>query len=261
MLRGLYTAYSGMINEQNRMDILTNNLANSATVGYKKEGSTSEAFQELLSYRIKDLTDATSAAAVGYMAPGVKIGETYTDFSQGSFKITENTYDLALSGEGFFAIEYTNKAGETTTMYTREGAFTLTDDGYLVNDNGDYVLGRTADGGTTRIQLDPTQETSIDQAGQISQNQVVIAQLEITDFADYNYLEHYGETYFQPVEGAELIESNAKVFSGYLEASNVNVVDEMVQLINVTRAYESNQKIIQAYDESLEQSVSLGRLS
>ncbi len=260
MVKGLYTAYSGMINEQHRMDVLTNNLANSATVGFKKEGSTAQGFQELLSYRIKDLTDAVSAAPVGYMVPGVKIGENYTDYTQGSFKITENTYDLALSGKGFFTIEYTNKAGETIQMYTRDGQFTLTKEGFLVNDNGDFVLGRTADGGTERIQLDPTKETSIDAAGVLAQGGETIATLAITDFEDYNYIEHFGENYYHPVEGATMKEAEATVFSGYLEASNVNVVDEMVQLINITRAYESNQKIIQAVDTTLEQSTQLGRL-
>lgn len=260
MVRGLYTAYSGMINEQHRMDTLTNNLANASTVGFKKEGSTQQTFQELLSVRIKDLTDATSTAAVGYMAPGVKIGENYTDYTQGSFKITENTYDLALAGEGFFAIEYTNKAGETSTMYTRDGQFTLTQEGYLVNSNGDFVLARTENGGSAHIQIDPTQEATIDQAGRITQNGQVLAQLEITDFEDYNYLEHFGENYYVPVEGASLIESKAQVYSGYLEASNVNVVDEMVQMITVTRAYEANQKIIQAEDESLSTASKLGKL-
>lgn len=262
MLKGLYTAYSGMINEQNRMDVLTNNLANSATTGYKSEGATSQSFDALLAYRIKDEQDGyLGGVNIGRNNPGVKIGETYTSFEQGSFRETGNTYDLALSGEGFFTIEYTNRAGETSTMYTRDGSFTLTKEGYLVTKDGDYVLGRGSNGSSGHIQLDPTQPAVIDTEGNIIQNDTVVAQLQITDFEDYNYLEHYGENFFQPVEGAEITESSAKVQSGYLEASNVQVVREMVELISVTRQYESNQKILQAYDETLNISVNqIGKL-
>ena len=82
-----------------------------------------------------------------------------------------------------------------------------------------------------------------------------------TDFEDYNYLVKYGETYFEPVEGYEIKTSEAEVFSGYLEASNVQVVSEMVDMINITRAYESNQKILQTYDSTLDVAVNqLGRI-
>jgi len=138
MVRGLYTAWSGLVNEQNRMDIMTNNLANADTVGYKKEGATTQSFDDVLTIKIKDSSEGlTNANRIGTRNPGVKIGENYTDFSQGSFRETGNTYDLALSGEGFFAIEFTNKAGETQTMYTRAGQFALNKDGYLVTNDGD----------------------------------------------------------------------------------------------------------------------------
>ena len=133
MLKGLYTAYTGLANEQNRMDILTNNLANASTVGYKKEGATSQAFDDVLSYKIKDASEtANTAKRMGTLNMGVKIGENYTDFSQGSFRITGNTFDLALAGEGFFTVQFTNKNDEISTKYTRDGSFTLDKDGYLV---------------------------------------------------------------------------------------------------------------------------------
>ena len=141
MVKGLYTAYTGMVNEQNRMDIMTNNLANASTVGYKKEGSTSQSFNDVLTVKIKDQSvGMRNVQKIGIKNPGVKIGENYTDYTQGSFRITDNTYDLALAGDGFFAIEFTNKAGETDTKYTRAGQFTLNKDGYLVTEEGDYVL-------------------------------------------------------------------------------------------------------------------------
>ena len=258
MLKGLYTAYTGMINEQNRMDTLTNNLANVSTVGFKKEGSTSQSFDDILTVKIKDQSvGVKNVQPLGHNNPGVKIGENYTDYTQGSFRITGNTYDLALSGDGFFAVEFTNKAGETSTMYTRAGQFTLNKDGYLVNENGDYVL----DTQSRRIKLNTLIDSEIGTDGTITQNGAVVAKIQVTDFEDYNYLEKYGETYYRPVEGAKTTVSDAAVNSGYLEMSNVQVVSEMVNLISVTRAYESNQKIIQTYDNSLEIAVSqLGRI-
>ena len=258
MLRGLYTAHTGLRSEQNRMDIMTNNLANASTVGFKKEGSTSQSFDSVLAFKLKDASVGLGKAEhIGHNNLGVKIGENYTDYTQGSFRITNNAFDLALSGEGFFALEFTNKAGETSTKYTRAGNFTLTSEGYLVNNDGDYVL----DENSQRIQLDPLHGADITSDGRISQDGNVIARLQIVDFEDYDYLKRYGETYFEPVEGAQIIDSAAQVNSGMLEMSNVQVVTEMVNMISITRQYESNQKIMQTYDRSLEIAVNqLGKI-
>lgn len=258
MLKGLYTAYTGMLNEQNRMDIMTNNLANVTTVGYKKEGTTSQAFSDVLAVKIKDASVGMSnVQRIGINNPGVKIGENYTDYTQGSFRITENTYDLALSGDGFFAIEFTNKAGETSTKYTRAGQFTLNKDGYLVTEEGDYVL----DTRNRRIRLDTLKDSEISSNGTITQDGTTVAQIQVTDFEDYDYLEKYGESYYQPLEGAKTITSDATVNSGYLEMSNVSAVTEMVNMITITRAYESNQKVIQTHDDTLDIAVNqLGRV-
>lgn len=253
MVKGLYTAHTGMINEQHRMDTLTNNLANSATTGFKKEGATSQSFDSVLAYKIKDQSESPNVARkLGVNTPGVKVGENYTYYTQGSFRSTGNSYDLAISGDGFFTVEFTNKAGETSTKYTRDGSFVVNDAGYLVTKDGDFVMGTMRGSNQAApIELDPKKETAIDQSGRITQNNVLVGQLQITDFEDYNYLEHYGENYYQTVEGATEKDSEAKVFQGYLEASNVQVVSEMVEMISVTRAYEANQKIIKAYDDTL----------
>lgn len=257
MVKGLYTAYTGMINEQHRMDTLTNNLANAATTGYKKEGATSQAFDDVLGYKIKDTSEYNLPKRMGVLNMGVKVGESYTDYSQGAFRQTDNTFDLALSGDGFFAIEYTNKADETSVKYTRDGSFTLTQEGNLVTKDGDYVL--DADG--NHITIDPLAEVSIDRTGGIYANGVHIADIQVTNFQDLNYLAKFGENLYTALEGATPIPGNAQVVSGYLEQSNVSVVSEMVQMISVSRAYETNQKIVQTMDESLEQAVnSLGKL-
>ena len=258
MLKGLYTAYTAMVNEQHRLDTMTNNLANASTVGFKKEGATSESFKDVLTVKIKDASAGhIGPELIGRNNPGVKIGENYTGYTQGSFRITDNTYDLALSGDGFFAIEFTNKAGETSTMYTRAGQFTLTREGYLVTEDGDYVL----DNQSRRIRLNTLLDSKIDENGTIYQNDVAVARIGLTDFEDYNYLEKYGETYYRPIEGARTTQANAEINSGYLEMSNVQVVSEMVNLIAITRNYESSQKIIQTYDGSLEiAATQLGRV-
>lgn len=259
MFKGLYTAYTGMINEQNRMDTMTNNLANVTTVGFKKEGSTSQSFDDILTVKIKDASVGLSnVRRTGIDNPGVKVGENYVDYTQGSFRLTENTYDLALSGDGFFAIEFTNKAGETSTKYTRAGNFTLNKEGFLTTEEGDYVL----DVNNRRIKLDTLKESAIGQDGTIEQNGTAVARIGVVDFEDYNYLHRYGETYFEPLEGAQITNSDADIISGYLEMSNVQSVQEMVNLISITRQYESNQKIIQTYDSTMDVAVNqLGRLS
>lgn len=258
MLKGLYSVHTGLRNEQNRMDILTNNLANASTVGFKKEGATSQSFGDVLAYKIKDNSvGLNNAQRIGVNNPGVKIGENYTDYTQGSFRVTDNPYDLALSGEGFFAIEHINSAGEKSTRYTRAGSFSLDVEGYLVTKDGDYVLSKD----NRPIQLNTLADAHIDETGNITQNDRVVARIQIADFEDYDYLTKAGETFYQPKEGAKLIEGSAMIRSGYLEMSNVQVVSEMVNMISVTRAYETNQKIMQTYDSSLEIAVNqLGKI-
>ena len=275
MLKGLYTAYTGMVNEQHRMDVMTNNLANADTIGYKKEGSTSQAFDSMLAYKIKDLSEAgnlpklisTPKAIDQYelnneanpdylqnrvtrvgMNMGVKIGENYVDYSEGPIKETGNTFDLAISDRGFFAVQYTNKAGETSVKYTRDGNLTMDRQGYLVTQDGDFVL----DEDGRRIRMDTTLPVSIDRSGNITQEGDFVATIGLTDFEDYNYLERFGENYFEPVDGATEIEAESQIYSGYLEMANISVVTEMVNMIAIQRHYESNQKVITTMDETLD---------
>ena len=182
-----------MINQEHRMDVLTNNLANANTNGYKKEGATSQSFDSVLTYKIKDLSEGYHLTRrIGHNNPGVKIGEGYTDFSQGPMKSTGNTFDMALTDSGFFAVQYTNKAGETSVKYTRDGNFTLTQEGMLVTRDGDAVL----DENGQPIVIDTALETQINLSGQIIQDGNVAATIQVTDFEDYNYLQHFGENYF-----------------------------------------------------------------
>ena len=249
MLKGLYTAYTGMINEQNRMDVLTNNLANADTIGFKKEGATAQSFDDVLVDKIKDDSEvAALPRRIGVGNPGVKIGEGYTDYSQGSFQVTDNSYDFALGGDGFFTIEYTNKNGDTSTMYTRDGNFTVDAAGYLLTQDGDFVMGEKG-----RIKVDPNAELVVEKNGEIFQNDRRVDRLQISDLKDYNYLEHFGENYYYTVDDSQVIPATKfDVYQGYLETSNVSIVSEMVEMISVSRQYEANQKLIQTYDSSLD---------
>ena len=256
MVKGLYTAYTGMVNSQKRLDVVSNNLANATTTGYKKEGLTTKSFDEMMGIKIKDLTVGHLNQPIGNLSLGAKIGKSYRDWSQGSFISTENTYDFALSGKGFFNISFTSKSGETSTMYSRDGAFQMNVDGYLVTKDGDYVLGENGP-----IQL-PTNidKLEVQPTGEIYADGQYVDTFLLTDFEDYNYLEAYGENLYRTVEGATEAECRATVNQGYLEASNMNVVSEMVEMITIAREYESGQKVINAVDEMLGKMVTISEL-
>ncbi len=257
MVRGLYTAYTGMANEQKRLDIIANNLANSATVGYKEEGITSQSFDHVLTLKIKDASEAYNDRPIGNMSLGVKLGEVYTNYGQGSLRQTEGTYDLALEGKGFFALSVTDRAGNVSTQYTRNGSFTMTQDGYIVDADGNHLLGTAGE-----LQL-PTDAADIviDGDGAVYADGNYIDTLQVTDFEDYDYLAKVGETRYETLEGAVLLTGSATVRQGFTEQSNVNVVAEMVQMIAITRAYEANQKVIQSVDKTLDLAAnSVGRV-
>ncbi len=260
MVKGLYTAYTGMIEEMRRMDVMTNNLANADTTGYKKEGTVNQSFDEQLALKIKDRTELFQERRLGDVSLGVKVGETYRDFSQGNFYVTDNPYDVALDGNGFFAIEFRSKNGETSIKYTRDGSFTVDRNGYLMTKDGDYVLNangarNTAGGQANYIRVDPNQDVRIETDGWIYQDNARVAQIGLVDFENYNYLEKYGENLFDVVAGGQLMESEASIEQGCLEMSNTNVVTEMVEMITITRAYEANQKIITTIDDTLDKAV------
>ncbi|MCH5251846.1 MAG: flagellar basal-body rod protein FlgF [Lachnospiraceae bacterium] len=257
MLRGLYTAWTGMVNEQKRLDVVSHNMANSNTIGYKDERVTSQAFDQVLGIKIRDGSQAYHNQAIGHLSLGVKIGEVYTDYSQGSIRQTSGTYDLALSGSGFFTVNVTNRNGEVHTRYTRSGKFMLTKEGLLVDTDGNPVQG---EGGNIMINTS-AKTVSISRDGVVTADGEVIDTLKIVDFADYDYLVKHGDTMYEPVDGATMIDPTAEILQGYTEQSNVNVVKEMVDMITITRAYEANQKVIRSYDSMLDRSVNqVGRL-
>lgn len=257
MVRGLYTAWTGMANEQKRLDIISNNLANAATVGFKKESVTNQSFDNVLTLKIKDASENYTDKSIGTMSLGVKLGQAYTDFKQGSLRKTGNTYDLALEGSGFFNVSVTDKNGKESIKYTRDGSFTLTEDGSIVDQSGNHLQ---SDSGNLTIPAD-TSDITVDPDGSIYADGVLAGKIKITDFEDYTYLKKQGDTMYVTLDGAKEVATNATMEQGYTEQSNVNTVSEMVDMIAVTRAYEANQKIIQSVDTTLDLAVnSIGKV-
>jgi len=257
MVRGLFTAYTGMANEQKRLDIVANNLANSATIGYKEENVTNQSFDKVLTIKIKDESEAYNDRPIGNMSLGVKLGEVYTSYGQGSLRQNANTYSMALEGKGFFTVSVADKAGNLNTRYTRNGSFTMTKDGLIVDGDGNHLLGES---GEIQIPSDAV-EVVIDEGGAVYADGTYIDTLLITDFENYDFLTKSGDTMYQTVDGATEIEAEALVRQGFTEQSNVNVVSEMVEMITITRAYEANQKVLQSVDKTLDLAVnSVGKV-
>lgn len=251
MIRGWYIGSSGMNAQQTRLDAISNNLANADTTGFKRDIAVSKSFPELLMRRMGDdgvyetpFGSADVAPIIGKIGLGVETNELYTDFEQGSFKQTSTHTDMALSGEGFFAVETPN--GE---RYTRNGNFLVGKEGILVTKEGYPVLGEN---GYIRVADD---RFTVNQDGMVySENDMeLIDRFKIVRFDNERYLQKMGSSLYKDTDvtgAAYIAEGNERpvVMQNYVETSNVNVVNEMVTMIEVNRAYEANQKTIQAQD-------------
>lgn len=252
MLRSLYTGWTGMYNEQKRLDVISNNLANATTVGYKKEGVTSQSFDDVMTIKIRDNSENWMQRKIGTMELGVKIGEVYTDYGQGSVRETDNDYDLAIDGRGFFVVNVTDREGATHERLTRAGSFHITSDGYVVDVDGNHLQ---SEAGDFQVPVD-AQNVIIDTDGSVFADGELIDRIPLRDYEDYDYLKKFGDTYYQPVDGATEREAEGSIRQGFTEQSNVNVVNEMVNMIAITRAYEAGQKVIRSVDSTMELAVS-----
>ncbi len=253
MIRGWYTGASGMNAQQNRLDAISNNLANVDTAGYKKDISVSKAFPELLIRRTNadgvyhtSVGSADAAPVIGKLGLGVETNEQYIDFSQGSFKNTNTNTDVAFSGKGFYAVE--TPAGE---RYTRNGNFYIGKEGILETKEGYPVLGEN---GYIKLEND---RFKVNEDGVIfSEEGQEIDRFKAVRFDNERYLKKTGSSLYMtndiagPAHIAEGSE-RPKFIQGYSETSNVNVVNEMVQMIEVNRAYEANQKTITSEDSMM----------
>lgn len=276
MIRGLYTSASGMTTQIKKQDTVANNVANINTNGFKKSKTVMTKGKEFEIYRkedsknefIEEVNPKASLTKIGKLGTGVKVAENFVSHEQGLFKKTEESLDLALEGKGFFAFQTKNGV-----RYSRNGALSIDKDGYLVDSNGAHLLASNFQGDLAYVKqsgdtvefledgsirgavLDSTPEAlrELDSlVVNMSNIQNPRDMIFIREFTDLKELQQEGNNYFYLENDDELLLSEAnKIHQGFLEGSNVNIVKEMVEMINVSRLYETNQKILTSQDETL----------
>ncbi len=247
MIKGWYTAASGMMMQMSKQDMIANNIANVATSGYKKQISLSRAFPDMLISRLETTADTGSQAGniqvIGRLGTGAGLDNIVTDLSVGSLTKTDLPTDLSLAQTGSYFVVDTEQ-GE---RYTRNGAFKVNSEGYLTDSQGNPVL----DENNQHIKI--SGEFTVDSTGVISFSDGTAAvTLKVLQFDDPEKLEKIGDSLCSNEKGlaTSAVPVSRDILQGYLENSNVNAIKEMVDLISVVRSYESLQKVVQAEDEA-----------
>ena len=235
MYKGIYIALSGAKLKQKHLDIFAQNIANSSTSGYKKERISFKDF-------IVPSDNGNPLTKNGRVM--TEVSAIVTDYSSGGLISTGNPLDLAINGKGFFALE--------DNKYTRSGQFRINPEGDLETGDGVKVLG---DGGPVNVQ---GSNIEISTSGEILVDGISVGSLKVVDFDNRGVLTKINGTMFTTDQAAQELE--ADISQGYLEASNVEVVREMVQMITALREFESYQKMIHAIDEATSKTVNeMGR--
>jgi flagellar basal-body rod protein FlgG len=233
-----------------KMDIVADNLANVNTTGFKRDKAAIHSFTEELLKRLDDPGDQPyHDVPMGRISQGAFVDDIYTSHESGALRRTEGKLDVAVSGAGFFTVESVAQGGEARRMYTRDGSFSLDGEGNLSTKEGGRVLG---EGGPVSI---PPGDVSITEDGRILVNGEYVDTLLMTGFADTRQLRKQGDNLFSATEGAAQEEFSGKLRQGFLEASNVNPVREMTEMISISRAYEANQRMITSHDTVLGRTV------
>ncbi len=228
MIKGLYSSYSAMESAWHYQEMLANNIANSSTIGYKREVASQQAFRDVLLSQQSPIPAPLAArvqAVVGQIGTGKFVAEFATDFAEGSFQGTGEELDLALE-DGFFSVQ----DPDGNVFHTRDGRFNRDANGDLVTSHGYYVL----DAGGQPIRL-PIGGVAIGTDGTMYNGDEAFAQLSVVDFAPGS-LERAGEAYFSSeVPGVQI---NGTVRQGFLEGSNTNMAEELTSLMTVHRVYQ-----------------------
>lgn len=246
---------TGMLAQQLNVDVISNNIANMTTTGFKRQRAE---FQDLM-YQTVIRPGATSSDA-GDTIPagiqlgfGVKAGSVYRINEQGALQMTSNPLDIAITGDGYFQIQM--PSGETA--YSRDGSFQLNQNGEVVTSEGYRLLpGVTVPVDAIDVQINASGEVLVKLDGQTALQNV--GQIQLATFANEAGMEAIGDNLFLETEasgaavpGNPNTPSYGKLLQGALEASNVNIVSEMTSLIQAQRAYEMNSRVIQTGDEML----------
>ncbi|MBW2483086.1 MAG: flagellar basal-body rod protein FlgF [Deltaproteobacteria bacterium] len=254
MSGGIYMAASGALAYEKRLQIISNNLANASTVGYKMDHGQFQFIDpaDLPAAFVPDSPEVSTSQAQSFWFQF----SSYTDFSHGSLKNTGNDFDLALIGDGFFCVQKPDGV-----HYTRKGDFTLNDAGVLVTRNGYPVLG---DGGEITVDASAAayehKKFAVDEDGNVSVDGQQVGRLRIVEFPETGSLMKMGDTLFKPADNTPPPQEaeDYKVSQGFVELSNVDVVKMMTEMIEVLRGYESYQKVIRSADEATARSINEG---
>ena len=254
MLRSLTTAATGMIAQQLNIDVISNNLANVNTSGYKK---TRAEFQDLLSQTIKSsgaqIFQGTTQPVGIQVGLGVKTSATVKEFTEGAFKSTGGKFDLAVEGDGFFQV----LMDDGSIGYTRDGSFKTDASGQLTTSDGFIVQPQVAiPTDAQEITITPDGRVSVRIAGDPSQTE--IGSLTLTKFSNPAGLSSIGKNLYletaasgKPIEVQPGQEGFGTMQQGFIEGSNVQVVEELINLIQAERAFEANSKLIRTSDNLL----------
>lgn len=241
MLKGLKTAALGMEALAKAQDVIANNIANINTAGFKKDIAVFKSFNEVLEDSKKKLP---------YAPPGCAIDEITIDTAQGSLQKTDNPYDFAITGKGFFSVETPDG-----TRYTRAGSFAPNGKGELVTPEGYPLLGKAG-----IVTVPDGKIVAITKDGKIMIDGNEANQIIITSFSEGTKMEKTGSNMLKVTDGEE-VGSTGEMQPGYLEMSTVNAVEEMVAMIETMRSFETAQKAIHLEDTILDKAVnSVGRL-
>ena len=250
MMKGFYNLTSGMASQQNRLNVVANNMTNISTAGYKAEHYTDRTFDEVMVSRIGNIDKSHYQTMETYQSHILAPDQLYTDFTQGSLEETNLPLDFAIQGEGFFAIQTVDGVA-----YTRAGSFTLDNEGYLCLSE----LGRVLDREGSPIQL-PTDKLDVDAQGNLStQGGEYLATLGVFMFPDNGELERTPYGLFTG-EGAQL-NDQVVIHHKWVERSNVNMIKEMVNMMTTQRALQSAAQLSKIYDQVINRAVNdIGRL-
>lgn len=250
MIRGLYTAATGMIVGERRQENISNNLANINNNSFKRTLILSKSTD---SSKIKNKD--TSKNNIGALSLGTEIDEYFLDFSQGNLNESDSNLDFAINGKGFFVVEGNN--GER--LYTRNGNFKIDGNGRLTTIHGHPVLGVNSDKGNEQY-IYTNENLKVDTSGKFAYGNGYNSFL-IADFDDLQDLKKTGENYYSTESEAKFNSNVNDVFQGYIEGSNVNATDEIVSMLETSRHFQTNYKILQQLDETLSKTVNeVGRL-
>lgn len=254
MIRGLYTAVSGMISQEAKQEVISNNLSNTETTGFKSDNLVLKKFNDVLIENCDKISGGKNVPnVIGSMSFGTKIDGTYTDFTQGVLQSTNSATDFAVEGKGFFTVAKTDGLGNSRDYYTRDGHFHVDMRGYLVTDSGDQVLGVNSK--TNKIEPIRVNNSNIDtdSDGNITLDGKVAYKFNMMDFNDYGALKKVGDNLYDGVNPVKMTTTPVK--QKYLEGSNVDSATEIVNMMTVVRSYESDQKVIANMDEMLGKAV------